>query len=253
MPTRPRIDFAGYHHVINRGVNRGDIFNNDNDKDMFLLILNKASKINNVIIHTYCLMDNHYHILIETSSENLSSYMRIINANYAKYFNKKYNRSGHLWQDRFKSKYIIFDDYLYSTLKYIEYNPVDAKMVNTVGEYKYTLFHNFIHNKNYIYSARKSIMLQDFTINDLSEFLDIRLNEDDLLKIHEKQKTIVEKSEYKKEIKNKKNLNSYFKNITTKQERNLAIIKAYKDSHSQVDISKYTKLSESSISKIVNS
>jgi hypothetical protein len=52
MPTRPRIDFAGYHHVINRGVNRGDIFNNDIDKDMFLLILNKASKINNVIIHT---------------------------------------------------------------------------------------------------------------------------------------------------------------------------------------------------------
>jgi len=252
MPTRPRIDFAGYHHVINRGVNRGNIFNNDNDKDMFLLILNKASKINNVIIHTYCLMDNHYHILIETSSENLSSYMRVINANYAKYFNKKYNRSGHLWQDRFKSKYIIFDDYLYSTLKYIEYNPVDAKMVNTVGEYKYTLFHNLIHNENYIYSARKSIMLQDFNINDLSEFLDIRLSENDLLKIHEKQKTIVDKSKFKKEIKNKKNLNSYFKNITTKQERNLAIIKAYKDSHSQVDISKYTKLSESSISKIVN-
>jgi REP element-mobilizing transposase RayT/Mor family transcriptional regulator len=252
MPTRPRIDFAGYHHIVNRGVNRGDIFNNENDKDMFLLILNKASKIHNVIIHTYCLMDNHYHILIETSSENLSSYMRVINANYAKYFNKKYNRSGHLWQDRFKSKFIMHDDYLYSTLKYIEYNPVDANMANVVGEYKYTLFHNIIINNNYIYTARKSIMLQDFSINDLSEFLEIRLSDDDLLKIHEKQKTIVEKSAYKKEIENKRNLSFYFQNNITKQERNLAIKKAYNHGHSQVDISKYLKLSESSISKIVN-
>jgi len=93
-------------------------------------------------------------------------------------------------------------------------------------------------------------MFIDFSINDLSEFLDIRLSEDDLLKIYEKQKTILEKSEYKKEIKNKKHLTYYFKNITTKQERNLAIRKAY--NHSQVDISKYVKLSESSISKIVN-
>jgi hypothetical protein len=139
-------------------------------------------------------MENHYHLLIETSSENLSSYMRVINANYAKYFNKTYNRSGHLWQDRYKSKYIVSDDYLYSTLKYIEYNPVDANMTEKIGDYKYTLFHNVLKSQNYIYSARKSIMLQDFSINDLSEFLDIRLSEDDLVEVHEKQKTIVEKS-----------------------------------------------------------
>ena len=126
-------------------------------------------------------------------------------------------------------------------------SPNYVKMTN-----KYTLFYNLINSKNYIYSARKSIMFIDFSINDLSEFLDIRLSEDDLLKIYEKQKTILEKSEYKKEIKNKKYLTYYFKNITTKQERNLAIRKAYNHNHSQVDISKYVKLSESSISKIVN-
>ena len=114
MPTRSRVDIAGYHHVINRGVNRCNIFNSDVDKDMFLQILNKSATLNKVIIHDYCLMDNHYHLLIETTKENLPVLMRTINANYAKYFNKKSKRSGHLWQDRYKSKYITSEDYLYS-------------------------------------------------------------------------------------------------------------------------------------------
>ena len=71
---------------------------------MFLQILNKTANIHDVIIHTYCLMDNHYHILLETKYENLSTYMRIVNSNYALYFNKKYNRSGYLWQNRYKMK-----------------------------------------------------------------------------------------------------------------------------------------------------
>ncbi|MBT5934181.1 transposase [Sulfurimonas sp.] len=99
--------------VINRGVNRCNIFNSDVDKDMFLQILNKSATLNKVIIHDYCLMDNHYHLLIETTKENLPVLMRTINANYAKYFNKKSKRSGHLWQDRYKSKYITSEDYLY--------------------------------------------------------------------------------------------------------------------------------------------
>ena len=106
MPTRLRVDLAGYHHVINRGVNRSDVFNHPDDKEMFLQIINKAATIHKVTLHDYCLMDNHYHLLIETQKENISTFMRLINANYAKYFNKKYQRSGHLWQDRYKSRYI---------------------------------------------------------------------------------------------------------------------------------------------------
>ncbi|TLP41281.1 hypothetical protein FDK22_01685 [Arcobacter arenosus] len=71
--------FCRYHHVINRGVNRCDVFNHVNDKDMFLQIINKTAKIHKVILHTYALMDNHYHLLIETQNENLSTFMRIIN------------------------------------------------------------------------------------------------------------------------------------------------------------------------------
>jgi len=91
MPTRLRVDLAGYHHVINRGVNHCDIFNSDDDKEMFLQIINKSATLHKVTLHDYCLMDNHYHLLIETQKENLSTFMRIVNANYAKYFNKSIN------------------------------------------------------------------------------------------------------------------------------------------------------------------
>ena len=73
-------------------------------------------------------MDNHYHILIETSLENLSLFMRQVNSNYAIYFNKRYKRVGHLWQGRYKSWYIISDDYLYSLFKYIEYKVPSKKV-----------------------------------------------------------------------------------------------------------------------------
>ena len=63
-------------------------------------------------------MDNHYHLLIETTKENISIFIRIVNANYVKYFNKKYQRSGHLWQDRYKSRYIINENYLHTLIRY---------------------------------------------------------------------------------------------------------------------------------------
>jgi len=253
MPTKPRIDLAGYHHVINRGVNRCDIFNNNNDKDMFLQILNKTANIHEIIVHTYCLMDNHYHLLIETKYENLSVFMRIVNANYALYFNRKYNRSGHLWQDRYKSKYILYENYLYSLIKYIEYNPIEANMYTKAGEYKYTLFHNILYNTKYIYSARHSIMFKEFTINNLIEFLSVELNEIELYEINKKHKLLNNKLKYEKEEIIQKNIIDFFPANQTKKQRNISIIEAYKNKHTQVDISNYLNLSKSSISKIIKS
>ena len=145
MARRPRLDMAGFHHIINRGVERKNVFKSDDDKNKFLEILCKACKLHKVDIHAYCLMDNHCHLLIETSLENLSLFMRQVNSNYAIYFNKRYKRVGHLWQGRYKSWYIINDDYLYSLFKYIEYNPVDAKITNNIGEYPFTLLGTIIN------------------------------------------------------------------------------------------------------------
>ncbi len=76
MPRRPRIDLAGYHHIINRGVNRSDIFKSDEDYEMFLKIVCKACRAYRVILHDYCLMSNHFHLLIETELENLSLFIK---------------------------------------------------------------------------------------------------------------------------------------------------------------------------------
>ena len=177
MPTRPRIDFAGYHHTINRGVNRCNIFNNIYDKDTFLAIVNKTALIHKVILHNYVLMDNHYHLLVKTSKENLSTFMRITNANYAQYFNKKYKRSGHLWQDRFKSKYITSESYLYTLLRYIEYNPLEAGISLHIGEYPYTFASAIFNSKNYYPCTNNSIMINEFDIKTLSEFLNKPITE----------------------------------------------------------------------------
>ena len=92
--------------------------------------------------HKY-MMTNHYHLLIETEYENLSKAMRDINALYAGYFNRKYKRIGHLWQGRFKSWFVTDDAYIYTLIKYIEFNPIKAGIVKTAYEYPYGSFQMF--------------------------------------------------------------------------------------------------------------
>ena len=188
MPTRLRVDLAGYHHVINRGVNRCNVFNHDSDKGMFLQIINKASIIEKVILHDYVLMDNHYHLLIETTKENLSIFMRVVNANYAKYFNKKYKRSGHLWQDRYKSKYITTENYLYVLLRYIENNPIEAGLCENIGEYPYTFAHLIYKVRDIYPCSYSSILINEFDIHTLSEFLNKKITKEELAFLQEKQK-----------------------------------------------------------------
>ena len=251
MPTKLRVDLAGYHHVINRGVNRCDVFNHSNDKDMFLQIVNKTATIHKVIVHDYVLMDNHYHLLIETEKENLPIFMRIVNSNYAQYFNRKYKRSGHLWQDRYKSKYIIDENYLYILIRYIENNPIEAKITKKIGDYPFTLGSNILNSNKIYLCCQDSILLKDFTINNLAEFLEVKLNDEELKKSQEKEDIIKTKEEYI--YKKAKELNKYFIIINTKQERNKNIVTAYLDGYSQVEIGNHLNLSKSMISKIVKS
>ncbi len=130
MPRRPRIDMVGYYHIVNRGVEQRVIYKEHEDYETFLEMLCMACKLYDVQLHGYVLMNNHYHLLIETTRENLSKFMKHINASYAIYFNRKYKRSGHLWQGRFKSWYVTDEAYLYALISYIHNNPVKAKIVN---------------------------------------------------------------------------------------------------------------------------
>ena len=147
MPRCPRVDLSGFYHIIDRGGARTNVFLSNQDKEYFLKILCKACKAYKVNVHDYCLMDNHYHLLVEITDENLSLFMRQINSNYAIYFNKKTKRRGHLWQGRYLSYYVLGDNYLFSLYPYIEHNPIKANICENIGVYDFTLLATILHPK----------------------------------------------------------------------------------------------------------
>ena len=251
MPTTPRINLAGYHHIINKGVNLCEIFSHNDDKKKFLEIINKTAIINKVILHNYVLMDDHYHLLIETKTENLSTFMRIVNANYAQYYNRKYNRSGHLWQGRYKSKFIINEVYFYILIRYIENIPIKAGITKSVGKYPYTLSFNIFNRKNYHPCFYESLLIKEFNIHTLRDFLNRPITNDEEKYLQKKQKQKIKKINNEIVLSCSLQFKEHFSNIETKKDRNIAIINAYLDGYAQVDIANYLQVSKSLISKVI--
>ena len=144
--ARPlRIEYPGaFYHVINRGNAGGHIFKNKRDKEKFLEYLEKAVERFSIVIHTYCLMDSHYHLLMETPEPNLSVAVQWMNVSYAVYFNRKRQRSGHLFQGRYKAILIDADEYLKQLSRYIHLNPVRAKMAETPADYSWSSYRAII-------------------------------------------------------------------------------------------------------------
>ena len=138
MPRQKRkLGLSKIYHVIARGNEKKDIFIDDEDKNKFIQIITNKKKKNEYTLFAYCLMNNHLHLLVKEEEDNISRIMRRINTAYAYYFNKKYNRVGHVFQDRFKSEPVENDSYLISLVRYIHNNPVKAKIVNQPYQYKW--------------------------------------------------------------------------------------------------------------------
>ncbi|MFO1429799.1 MAG: transposase [Candidatus Competibacteraceae bacterium] len=132
--ARPlRLEFAGaLYHVTARGNERRDIFlgNLDDDRAVFLVKLGQVCERFNWICHAYCLMTNHYHLLIETPDANLSKGMRQLNGVYTQHVNRTHGRVGHLFQGRYQGILVEKDGYLLELARYVVLNPVRAGMVN---------------------------------------------------------------------------------------------------------------------------
>lgn len=144
--ARPlRIEYPGaYYHVINRGNAGESIFKSNRDYEKFLEYLATAADRFAIVIHSYCLMTNHYHLLVETPEANLSAAIQWLNVSYATYFNRKRNRHGHLFQGRFKAVLVEADEYLAQLSRYIHLNPVKAKMVVAPQDYSWSSYAYFI-------------------------------------------------------------------------------------------------------------
>ena len=144
--ARPlRVEYPGaFYHVMNRANGRESIFIDQRDREKFLQYLEIATERFGPIVHTYCLMDNHYHLLLETPQPNLSVTMHWLNVSYATYFNRKRQRHGHLFQGRFKAILIDADTYLKQLSRYIHLNPVRAEMAIDPGQYSWSSYPAFI-------------------------------------------------------------------------------------------------------------
>ena len=139
MPRqRRKIGLSKIYHIIARGNARKNIFLDDEDKSKFMQIITNKKKKNEYTLYAYCLMNNHLHLLLKEEEDNISRIMRRINTAYAYYFNKKYNRVGHVFQNRFRSEPVEDDRYLISLIRYIHNNPVKAKIVNQPYQYKWS-------------------------------------------------------------------------------------------------------------------
>jgi len=251
MARRPRLNMAGFHHIVNRGVARDNVYKCDADKEKYLEILCKACKTYRVNVHDYCLMDNHYHLLIETSSENLSLFMRQINSNYAIYFNKKYKRTGHLWQGRYKSWYIVKEQYLYDLFRYIEHNPIEAKITDKVGEYPFTLLATVLNSDQEVIScAEHSQIKKEIEYEGIREHLEIALTEGELKELEIRQKKKIVQKEHKYGYDKEKTLKEHFGDYKNREERNIAIIEALDDGYGQAEVARYLDITASAIAKV---
>lgn len=138
-PLRIKYDGAVYH-ITSRGNARANIFKDIGDWQEFLEILKGVISRYIWVCHGYCLMDNHYHLIIETPLGNISEGMRQLNGVYTQYFNQKYKTVGHIFQGRFKGILIEKDEHLLEVIRYVVLNPVRAKKCKSVSEYKWSSY-----------------------------------------------------------------------------------------------------------------
>ena len=197
MARKLRVNLAGFHHIVNRSVARNNVYKCDDDKEKYLDILCKASKIYKVIMDDYC------------------------------------------------------EQYLYDLFRYIEHNPIEAKITQKVGEYPFTLLATILNdNQDIIPCALHSKLKKEIEYEGIQEHLEMVLSEDELKILEiEKNKKIIQK-EYQFRQEKTITLQEYFDNIITKEDRNRAILKALDDGYRQIEIAKYLNLSSATISKV---
>lgn len=152
MPRKGRYLLNGkLCHYIVQGINKEYIFEEKDDKNKYLSLLKKYYKKYKIDIICYCIMDNHTHLILYSDNiNNISEFMRIVNSLYAMYYNKRRNRVGYVFRDRYKSVLILDRRQLLRCIKYIHMNPVKANIVKNESEYEYSSYKDYINNSGFL-------------------------------------------------------------------------------------------------------
>jgi REP element-mobilizing transposase RayT len=189
--ARPlRIEYPdAWYHVMNRGRRGEDIYSDDQDYVMFVGLLKETSEMWNVRIAAYCLMPNHYHMLVQTPDANISRSMRHLNGVYTQRYNSRHECDGQLFRGRYKSILIDTDSYLLQAVRYIHRNPLKANLVENLDTYKWC------SHKGYLSVAKKWDWLhKDYILSLLSK------NRKDWLRYYRKWVSVEEEDEVSQKI-----------------------------------------------------
>lgn len=172
---------SGIYHIMLRGINKQSIFEDDEDRFKLIEVLGKYKEISQCRIFAYCLMDNHLHILLQEIQESSSVLIQRISSSYVIWYNRKHERCGHLFQERFKSEPVDTDRYFLTVLRYIHQNPVKGKIVNDVADYKWSSYNEYIKGGRIIDKDAVLEMFSNKRTEAIKEFIQfIRTQNDDI-------------------------------------------------------------------------
>jgi putative transposase len=145
LSRKPRIWFPGAkYHITNRGNRRSSIFYDDFDREAYLELLEETRRYFPFYLHAYCLMTNHIHLQLETIHHHPKDIMKMLNSRYAMYFNKRHRLVGHVFQGRYGAELIDSAEYLLEVSRYIHLNPVEARMVKSPKDYRWSSYFAYI-------------------------------------------------------------------------------------------------------------
>ena len=273
-PLRVEYPHALYH-VTSRGNGKRRIFLDDTDRIVWLRTLEKAIAAQNLIVHAYCLMDNHFHLLVETPEANLAKGMHYLNAAYTQQFNTRHERVGHLLQGRYKAFLIEKETYFLEVARYIVLNPVRAKLVRSPERWKWSNYKAFIgkapmpefisfketfryFDKNLSRGKEKYVQFVREGIRGESPFTEVQhkfiLGSPQFVsEIWERTSGKESEKEHVRAVRfvGRPSLKDLFKGIRTKKRRDDMIRFArYRCGYALIDIAKHAKMSYSSVGKI---
>lgn len=227
-----KISSTKVYHIILRGNDRQDIFWDEQDYHKFLKIIKSLKEKYQYDTYAYCLMSNHVHLVICDKNMQLSKIMQSITISYASYFTKKYNKVGHLFQNRFLSKNVETKEYLCRLCRYIHQNPLKAR-ISTTEDYKWSSYHEFIYGEKIInselvlsmFGPNKKEAVENFMIFHIYEasFINEEVEYECIDKITDEQ--VKEKIQKILNIEDVRMINSYDRKIRNEELQKLKIIK----------------------------
>lgn len=192
---------TGIYHILVRGINRQIIFEDEEDYVKFIDTIQQIKEKSGFKIYGYCLMGNHVHLLLREGKESLSLSMQRMCSSFVYWYNWKYDRYGHLFQERYKSEVVENEAYLITVLRYIHQNPIKAGITNSVAGYKWSSYHEYISKQNIIdtkyilelFATEKQIAKREFQkyMNEVNEDICLdykerhRIADDEILKLIE--------------------------------------------------------------------